>query len=92
MNQLFHFQSLPSLSDLQRRLWHLQPPFSCDIRQGETTELIDADTAGDLHEFLTHEDYGIVTDQPFTVDIEEIKDDPENSWDEHPALTIAERN
>ena len=94
MNQLFSFESLPTLQEFTSRLQHLQPPFSCDIRQGDVAELIDADTIKDVYDFLVeqYEDCELDCSQPFTIDIEEIRPEPEEIWNTHPALTPEERN
>ena len=103
MQQLFSFNSLPDLPTLRRRLWHMRPPFSIEIRQsiervalsGDAHcyhELIDCDTVQDLCDFLHCDEYGVAPGEPFTVDVEEIESEPDHTWNDHPSLSISERN
>lgn len=98
MEQTLTFSALPSLDALDAAIY-LSAPFAAEIRQGVRLgpegmrfhayhEFIDCNSVEELHDFLTCSENGPGSDQPFTVDIEEIRD----CADDHPSLSAAERN
>lgn len=92
MEITLHFHRLPDLPTLHAALRSIQPPFAVEIQQDDRYhELIDCETVADLFDFLRSEEYGVSPHEPFTIEVEEVEPEPDDSWNDHPSLTAAER-
>lgn len=100
MEQTFSFDRLPSLDALEAALHSLEPPFAVEVRQGVRHgagmrfyayhEFIDCNSVDDLYDFLGCCENGVSPSEPFSMDVEEIRDYCDDH--DHPSLSAAERN
>lgn len=93
MQKAVSFDSLPDLDQFEKELECFSFPASIEAIQTGRYELLDSETVEDLYDFLFDISNGIDPKQPFLLDISdcnEVYDD--ESWADHPSLTIAERN
>lgn len=87
------FDRLPDYEGLKAAFSAVDFPISVEISQeGGYYELIDCETVSDLYDFLVHDELGIEPPEPFAIDYETVCDEPEETWETHPSLTVNERN
>lgn len=99
MEQSFTFAEVPSLDKLQAAIC-LLPPFAVEVRQGVRHgagmrfhayhEFLDCNSVEELHDFLSCCENGVAPSEPFSIDVEEIRDHCDDH--DHPSLSAAERN